>query len=63
MWIDARAVKGNHIGINTQNCLIFGDKRVISTIGLSVLIIVDTPDALLVCDKTQDQLVREIVKR
>jgi mannose-1-phosphate guanylyltransferase/mannose-6-phosphate isomerase len=35
--------------------------RLISTIGLKDLIIVDTPDALLVCDKNKAQDVKKIV--
>jgi mannose-1-phosphate guanylyltransferase len=39
-----------------------GTKRLIATVGLADLAIVDTPDALLICSRDQAQNVREIVK-
>jgi len=56
-------VIGNHIEIDTSNSLIFGRRRLIATIGLEDIIIVDTDDALLVCPKKHDQKVREIVNK
>ncbi|MBN2334643.1 mannose-1-phosphate guanylyltransferase [Candidatus Bathyarchaeota archaeon] len=57
------AVKGSHLGIDTGGSLILGGERLIATIGLQDVVIVDTGDALLVCAKGQDQRVRDIVKR
>jgi len=54
-------VIGNHLSLDTSGSFIFGDKRVIATIGLRDIIIVDTDDALLVCTKKTDQKVRDIV--
>lgn len=51
------------IAENTQNCMIVGDERLISTLGVSDLIIVDTKDALLIADKNAVQDVKKIVKR
>jgi mannose-1-phosphate guanylyltransferase len=55
------AVKGKHLGIDTNNCLIFGGKRTIGTIGVNNLVIVETDEAILVCDMDQDQKVKELV--
>ena len=44
-------VNGNAITVDTQNTIIQGDKKLIATVGLENMIIVDTPDALLVCEK------------
>ena len=55
------AVKGNHLGIETSGSLIYGGERLIATIRLQDIVIVDTSDALLVCAKDQDQKVKEIV--
>ena len=52
---------GPHIGINTRDTLTFSEKRLIATIGVQGLVIVDTEDALLVCPKEQEQQVRELV--
>jgi mannose-1-phosphate guanylyltransferase len=60
---DGNILVGPHIGIDTHNCLVFSNKRLIATIGLQGLVIVDTDDALLICTKDREQEVREIVKR
>lgn len=50
-----------HIGFDTQGALIQGDKRVIATVGLEDVIIVDSGDAILVCAKDRAQDVKKIV--
>lgn len=57
------SVVGPHLGIDTQRTLVFGEKRLIATIGVQDLVIVDTEDALLVCSKTEEQRVKELVKQ
>ena len=49
--------------IDTHNTLVFGGKRLVATIGLKDIVIVDSDDALLVCAKQREQDVREIVER
>ncbi len=56
-------VQADHIGIRTQNAIIYGTERLIATIGVEGLIIADTKDALLICPKEQSQAVRELVDR
>lgn len=53
--------RGEHVSIETNGSLIFGNKRLIATIGVKNMIIVDTEDALLVCTLEMDQSVRELV--
>lgn len=60
---DGNAVRAPHIGLGTRGSIILGGKRLIATIGLEDIVIVDTPDALLVCTREREQDVREIVKR
>jgi mannose-1-phosphate guanylyltransferase len=55
-------VKGKHLGKDTFSSMIMGEDRLIATIGVRDLIIVDTGEAILICDKSQDQKVRELVK-
>jgi mannose-1-phosphate guanylyltransferase len=50
-----------HIGFETSGCLIQGNDRLIATIGLKDVIIVDTGDALLVCAKDKAQDVKKVV--
>jgi mannose-1-phosphate guanylyltransferase len=56
-------VRGSHAGIDTDNTLVFGDTRLIATIGIKDMVIVDTPDALLICPKDREQEVREMVRK
>lgn len=55
-------VKANYLGIETRNSIIYGEKRLITTIGIDGLIIADTKDALLICAKDKAQEVKEIVE-
>lgn len=56
-------VKGEHLDIDSKNILVYGSKKLIATIGLKDVIIVDTEDAILVCDKNNTQLVKELVRK
>lgn len=53
---------GKVVDLSTKNCLIFGGRRVISTLGIEDLIIIDTEDAVLIARKSESQKVREIVR-
>jgi mannose-1-phosphate guanylyltransferase / mannose-6-phosphate isomerase len=48
---------------DTTDCYVHSDKSLVATIGVKDLIIVDTPDALLVADRARAQDVSKIVKR
>lgn len=50
---------GQHISIDTSDCVIYSDKLV-ATIGLKDLIVVETEEALLVCPKSRAQEVKKI---
>jgi mannose-1-phosphate guanylyltransferase len=58
---EGNIVIGPHAGLRTHDTFTFSDKRLIATIGVQGLVIVDTDDALLVCRKDQEQAVRELV--
>lgn len=60
---DGNVAVGEHLGIDTRNTIVFGGRRLIATIGVENLIIVDTDDALLVCPVEREQEVREVVRR
>ena len=56
-------VLGSHVGFDTSGSIIVGDpKHVIATVGVKDLIVVQTPDATLICQKTQAQAVRKVVE-
>jgi mannose-1-phosphate guanylyltransferase len=56
-------ITGDSICIDTKNTLIRGDERLIATIGVDDLVIVDTKDALLVAKKDQSQEVKEVTNK
>ena len=57
------AIRGEAMLLDCQNNLVFADKRLIAAIGLEDLVVVDTPDALLICHKDRVQEVRQVVER
>lgn len=59
---DSHYVKGEHLDIGSKNLLVYGSKKLITTIGLKDLIIVDTDDVILICDKNNTQQVKKIVE-
>ncbi len=54
-------IKGRVVDIDSHDSIILGCDRAVATIGLKDYIIVDTPDATLVCPKDRAQEVKEIV--
>ncbi len=53
---------GNVLEIDTKNCLIMGGKRLISTIGLEDLLVIETEDALFIGKKGESQKVKALVE-
>lgn len=60
---DGNVAVGDISLLDTKNCLIIGNKRLISTIGLEDCLIVETPDALLIAKKGETQKVKDVVNR
>jgi mannose-1-phosphate guanylyltransferase/mannose-6-phosphate isomerase len=54
-------VTGNVIDINSRDSIFYAEKRIVATIGLENVVVVDTPDATLVCRKDKAQDVKKIV--
>lgn len=54
---------GEFVGIGTKDCLIETNGRLIATIGVENIVVVDTPDALLVCHKNRTQDVKKVVEK
>jgi len=53
-------VVGKHYGIDTTNSIIYSPDKVVTTIGLNDVVIVNTEDAILICDKKRAQEVKDI---
>jgi mannose-1-phosphate guanylyltransferase len=60
---DGNVFRGPTVSIDTKNTLVVGEKRLIATIGLHDMVIVDSEDALLICPKDREQEVKAIVKK
>jgi mannose-1-phosphate guanylyltransferase len=55
-------VNSEHMLLDTHNSLVYSsDKKLIVTIGVDDLIVVDSGDALLVCHRDQTQQVRQVI--
>ena len=53
-------VEGEALLHDVENCFIRSDKRLVGAVGVRDLVIVDTPDALLVADRTRAQDVKHL---
>jgi len=63
---DNNAVEGDFVGIDTRECVVIGhggEKKLVAAVGVEDLIIVDTPDALLVMPRSRDQDVKKVVAK
>ena len=56
------AVTGNIITVNTHNCIIQGDKKLIAIVGMEDTIVVDTTDATLICAKDSAGEIKKVME-
>ena len=59
---DGNVVNGNVITIDTHNCIVQGTNKLIAAVGLRDLIIVDTEDAILICEKHRAGDIRKVTE-
>ena len=60
---NGNVTKGDTLLVNTKNTLIHASGRLVSTVGIENLIIVETADAILVADRKDSQDVKNIVSQ
>jgi mannose-1-phosphate guanylyltransferase/mannose-6-phosphate isomerase len=60
---DGNRISGEAIAVASRDCYIQSDSRVVAAVGVENLIVVDTPDALLIMDKARAQDVKQVVSR
>jgi len=60
---DGNASRGDTIISDSKNTLVHATSRLVSVVGLSDVIVVETPDAVLVADRSRSQDVKNIVAR
>ncbi|HEY3451280.1 MAG TPA: mannose-1-phosphate guanylyltransferase/mannose-6-phosphate isomerase [Myxococcales bacterium] len=56
-------ITGNVIDIDSKGSIVHAEKRLVATVGLDGVVVVDTPDAVLVCSKDRVQDVKEVVEQ
>ena len=56
-------VRGDVLLLDSRNSLLYGQDRLVAALGLDGLVVVDTPDALLVCRADVSQNVRKVVEQ
>ena len=56
------SVKGECKLLDSHNCIVYGNKRLIAAIGVEDIIIVETDDVVLVCKKDRDQDIKLLTK-
>jgi mannose-1-phosphate guanylyltransferase/mannose-6-phosphate isomerase len=54
-------ISGNVVDIDSRDSVVYADQRLVATIGLRDTIVVDTPDATLVCSRDRAQDVKKVV--
>ncbi len=59
---DMNVLKGDVISFQTTNSYIHSQNKLVATVGVDNLVIIDTPDAVLVANKEQVQEVKKIVE-
>ncbi|WP_373636734.1 mannose-1-phosphate guanylyltransferase [Yoonia sp. BS5-3] len=59
---NGNVLTGDVISVDTRNTLVRGDKRLVAVVGVSDVIVVDTPDAVLVTARGKCQDVKKVVE-
>jgi mannose-1-phosphate guanylyltransferase len=52
----------DHVGLDTEGCLIHGNNRLVATLGIKDLIVVDTDDVLFVSHKSRSQDMKDLIQ-
>ncbi|EAR27853.1 mannose-1-phosphate guanylyltransferase [Pseudoalteromonas tunicata D2] len=60
---NGNAFKGDVKAFDTKNTLVFGEDKLVATVGVEDLVIINTKDAVLVAHKDKSQQVKEIVNQ
>jgi mannose-1-phosphate guanylyltransferase len=56
-------VVGQHFGLGTKECVVYSPRRLVATIGVENLVVVETEDAILVCSRERAEDVKALVDR
>ena len=56
-------IYGEQINLDTENCILYGKDKLIATIGVKDLIVIQEKDAILICGKNRAQDVKHVVDK
>jgi mannose-1-phosphate guanylyltransferase len=56
------SIEGEGLAFDSHNCYIHSEDRLVATLGVRDLVVIDTSDALLVADKNRTQDVKQVVQ-
>ena len=58
---DGNIILGDVVAVDTKNTVIYSSTRTVTAVGVENIVIVETPDAIMVCTKDKAQEVKKIV--
>lgn len=59
---DGNVCKGEHVLLDSKDCICYSNKRLIAAVGVENLVIVEAEDSILVCPRERVQDVKKIVE-
>ena len=54
---------GEVIAVDVHNTIVDSSNKLTAIVGINDVIVIDTPDALLICSKERDQEIKTIIER
>lgn len=60
---DTNTITGNVVTVNSNNCIIEGHDKLIAAVGLKDIIVVDTEDATLICNKATSGDIKKVLEQ
>ena len=61
--VDGNSLRGDVIVEDSRNCLLVSDSRLVACLGLDDVIVVETPDAVLVTNKANTSNIKRVISR
>ncbi len=58
---NSNAIRGDVMLFDSSHCLVYAESRLVTTVGVDNLVVIETKDTVLVADKSQAQNVKDIV--
>jgi thiol-disulfide isomerase/thioredoxin len=55
--------RGNHVDVGSEKCLVLSDKKLIATIGLKNIVVVETHDCILVASKDKVSDIKNLLEK